>query len=186
MDDLQKQKVISEAAHFWNSGKPYSAGMLIFERIPLIFRPFWAANQLEFVRPYSRHLPEIDIALKFAREPDVWPIERCDEAHRIFYKIRRVSLVDQHDPILTLAEHVTGITYTARQYPAPFDHDRGWRIVDQLYNVAKRYQLDMAMTLNIVAQERYITLDAPIKCHSGCGWCFQPRWNYLELFNPKT
>ena len=185
LNDLQKQQVIEQAQDYWNKGNPLKTGLIIFERIPLEFRPIWAADILEFVYPHFTPIPEIAVGLEFARQPDQWPPSRSREAHRIFDEIRGQRLELNNikaieDRILELAEHMVGITYTARQYPAPFDHDRGWRIVKQLYHITTQIPLDEMKAWQTLANEDYILLDAPINCNPGCPICHPPRWEYFS------
>ncbi len=185
MDDLQKREIIERAKAYWDNNSPLKTGLIIFERIPLEFRPVWAADILAFVYPHLTPMPEVTAALEFASQPDQWPLSRSSEAHRIFVNIswQQGEFADFYSveaQILELAKHMAGITYTARQYPAPFDHHRGWSIVEQLHNITKQIPLDEVKAWEIVANERYILLDAPISCNPGCPICHPPRWEYFS------
>lgn len=187
MDSSLRSTIIAEARVYWDRGYPIKTGMLIFERIPLEFRAAWSADILEFAyRPFEP-ISEIDAVLEFARNPEQWPVTKARQAHDLFGAVRRRSLElpekTEFDYLVsTLAEHTTGITYTSRQYPAPFDHNRGWRIVEIFKNLIALISLDEFDAWQILVNENYLLLDFPIICHPGCPVCFHPdspKWDYL-------
>jgi hypothetical protein len=185
LNDQQKLEIIEQAKVHWNGGNALKTGEIIFERIPLELRSFWASDLLEFVYPQITPVPEITAALDFATQPEHWSRFRYQEAHRIFDELRSLlgQLADVDDikaDILTLAEYTVAITYTARQYPAPFDHNKGWRIVDQFYRLVKRLSFDEVTAWDELTNKIYIRLEAPISCHSGCNVCHPPRWDYVK------
>src|SRR4051812_18878531 len=128
MDSVQKQQIVNQAKDFWDRGVPVKAGMLIFERIPLEKRADWAVNILDFIYQHFNPIPEIDAVVEFARRAELWPKLRYREAHGLFDAVRVRSLnlspIDPLDEkISRFAENTAGITYSSRQYPAPFDHN---------------------------------------------------------------
>jgi hypothetical protein len=180
MNDEQRLQIVAQARAYWDEGFPRRTGMVIFECIPLDDRPLWAADLLEAVYSHIPPIPQVTAVLEFATKPELWPHSRRHEAHGIFDAVRDINLTSDesaHYQILDLAEDAAGITYTARQYPAPFDHARGWRIVELLYHLIKTLALDETDAWQIVANKRYILLDAPIRCNPGCPTCMFPGWD---------
>jgi hypothetical protein len=188
LDNLQRQQIIEQARSYWDKGEPLKTGLIIFERIPLAYRPVWAADILESVYLHFTSMPEMTAALDFARQPDQWPSSRYTEAKQIFVALswQQSQLPDFYSvesQILELAKHMVGVTYTARQYLAPFDHHRGWSIVESLYSFVNELSLNEGDAWSIIANEEYILLDAPISCNPGCPICHPPRWSYNNILN---
>jgi hypothetical protein len=185
LDDLQKRQIIDEAWTYWQSGEPLRAGMIIFEHLPLKNRPSWAADLLGIAYYHFPDVPEVDAVVEFARYPGDWYPLRYREAHMIFDRVRQLSLQvnnfdsDEKD-LLRLAEYTAKITYTSRQYPAPFDHNAGWYIVQELHSIVKRLALDEDAIRAKVTGERFSFLAEPICCHPACPLCQRhgPRWDY--------
>jgi len=177
MNDEHQSQIIARAKAHWDAGIHALAGSRVFEHIPLTHCPIWAANLLQAVYQHIPPVPEVTAVLEFGWLPEQWPRFRAREAHEIFDAVRRINnMADvetvQHQ-IFDLAEDAAGVIYTARQYPAPFDYERGWRIVERYYRVVQRLSLDMSQAWDIVADKRYILqdLDASFRCTIGCPLC---------------
>lgn len=186
MNSAERSQIIAEASAFWHQDQPVKAGMLIFERIPLHLRPQWSAAILELAYPYIEPLPEIDLVFNFVREPQLWPLDKSREAHGVFDAVREFSIArgfpsDLIQSVCTLAENVAGITYTSRQFNAPFDHNRGWRIAEDIRAINTHLSnskfVDAAWQSH--CSEQYILLDVPVRCNRGCPICYPPKWDYL-------
>ena len=172
MDKLAKQQVISEAFEYWNAGRLIEAGQTIFESIPVAYRHRWAAEILQVASQRFPKLAEVDAVLEFATTPDKYGRGResnYSEAHRI------VDAVNWRDSlILKLATQVGKVVYTAQQYPAPYDHNAGWRIVEVLKQIVQQVNdADFAKTAwATLCNEKYIELDKPVMCHPACPVCY--------------
>jgi hypothetical protein len=190
MNSAERSQIIAEANAFWQKDQPVKAGMLIFERISLDMRPQWAAAILELAYPYIDPLSEIDQVFNFVREPESWSLEENHKAHGVFDAVRRFCNArgfpsDLIESVCRLAENVAGITYTSRQFNAPFDHNRGWLIAQNITTINVHLPnlkfLDAAWQVHCA--EQYILLDAPISCNRGCPICHPPKWDYLPNIN---
>jgi len=186
MNSIERAKIIATANAFWHEDQPVNAGMLIFERIPLDLRPQWAAAILEMAYLYIEPLPEIDRVFNFVRQPEAWPLEKGREAHGVFDAVRHFCKArgfpsDLLESVCGLAENVAGITFTSRQFAAPFDHNRGWWIAQNIKTINSH--LPPTKFLEVAWQahgdEQYILLDVPVSCNRGCPICHPPRWDYL-------
>jgi hypothetical protein len=184
MDNIKKQQIIAEARIYWDAEHPIKAGMLIFERVPLDFRAEWATSILEFVYAHIEPVPEIDAVLEFAKNPNQWPMAKAGQAHDLFTAVRKRSLertptTEIDNLISRLAENTTAVTYNSRQYPAPFDHQKAWRIADLFKELVARLQLGDDIAWRVLSNQYYILLDTPISCNSACPMCHPPKWDYL-------
>jgi hypothetical protein len=186
MNDEKKNQIIAEARVYWDKGLPFHTGITLFERIPLRYRGRWAAQMLEAAYLHIPPIPEVTAAIEFARTPTMLSEDQGYMAHSVFSALRNLRLETSDldslsEQIVVLAEHTTGITYTARQYPAPYDHNRGWRIVEEFYVLVKQIPMHEIHSWSIVANPRYILLDAPVPCNPGCPICQRPRWDYGSI-----
>jgi hypothetical protein len=193
MNSEERLQIIAQANAFWLQAQPVKAGMLIFERIPLDLRPKWAATILELAYVYIEPLPQIDQVFNFVREPQSWPLDKGREAHGVFDAVRifcqaRGFPSDLIESVCGLAENVAGITYTSRQFNAPFDHNRGWRLAQDIKAINAYLStptfLDAAWQAH--CDEQYIVLDAPVTCNRGCPICRLPKWDYLPNIKLST
>jgi len=186
MDAAQRSQIIAEANAFWLQNQPIKAGMLIFERIPLHLRPKWATTILELAYTYIESVPAIDKVFNFVREPEAWSLENGRQAHQVFDDVRLFSIArnfpsDLVESVCVLAENVAGITYTSRQFSAPFDHDRGWRIAQNIKTINEYLPNTPFLnnTWQAYCDPQYILLDTPLTCNRGCPVCQHPKWDYL-------
>lgn len=188
LSEAEKQEIIAEAQLHYQNGDPLRAGMLIYERIPLEKREKWAGSILELLYSQIEPTPELDASLKFVQEPHLWPVERRREAHFIFDAIPHQSWNEPprpdtlYDLICSLARDVVGVTYTTRQFPAQFDHYRGWSIVEWAKKIVE-FVNDADLSDSVwqaIFDDRYIALTSAISCHPGCPTCRSPRWIYFD------
>jgi len=149
---------IAQAQRDWEAGRALDAGRLIYERIPPRQRPGWAARALEAVRGLIPKTPEIDSVLEIARDPARWRA-----AHAAFTAVRALTL-EAKDPlveaVLHLAENVAKVTYNASGGPAPFDHDAGWWVAQNLHGIISRGG-EKASTLRAEAWSLLSTMRSP-------------------------
>lgn len=143
MDEALKSEIIGKAREYWMAGRTQEAGTLIFEHIPVIHRPIWAANVLAVACSDNPTVPEIEAVLDFARNPEQWRHKTSNEAHGVFNAVRwrAINLPSSgqiYDKILSLAEDTAKVTYNAYQYSAPFDHWAGWYIAVNLKHIEEQ------------------------------------------------
>ncbi len=170
MDDLQRQQIVRKALGLWKNEQPLQAGGIIFECIPVDMRYLWAFDILKFAYSLYPQNIEIDKVLEFAEHPEKWKEgrEKLLEAHRI------VDNVNHSDElILQVATQAGKIIYTSQQFPAPFDHVAGWKIVEYLKEIVrdKKDELLEEKAWEILTNPKYLLLDAPVMCHPNCPSC---------------
>jgi hypothetical protein len=194
MDSLLKQKIIHSAKHLWDQGNLLEAGMLLFERIPLSFRPLWGADLLAFASQRFSDVPQIQDVIAFGRTPHEWAndtsLEQGKKAHKVFDSVRLLTLEEgQKDMnnnlygnLLLLAENVAKVTYNAYSFAAPFDHDAGWWIIANLRRITDLVNDNdfSAAAWKVLTNEAYIELEAPIRCNPQCPTCL-----WLQTFEIK-
>jgi hypothetical protein len=185
METIQQNIIVANAKRFLAQGQAFKAGMLIFERIPLELRPEWCTNIFELAYQHISPLPEIETLLDFVKHPEHWPLEESRRAHGVFDAIPQCSSPTTSDEriyqtVLYMAENVAGITYTSRQFTAPFDHNRGWRIAENISEISQFLDDEFAnKAWQMHFDPRYIQLDIPVSCSRGCPICHPPKWDYL-------
>lgn len=130
----------------WQSGEALEAGRLLYEVIPTLQRPLWAASVLELCIDLIPNTPEINTILEIARTQRRWA-----ESKEAFKSIRKLTLQADEEArnaksidynllyrtVLCLAENVAKVVFNATSSLAPYDRDSGWWVVDNLYLVAK-------------------------------------------------
>lgn len=127
------------AFEYWNGGKSFDAGKLIFEALPNALRPRWASRILRLLLVKSgTQSPLFDPVMLTAEQPSRW-----SNGHRVFSKVRaEVLRLDEllrqdlqskeqklHHALLCFAELVMKVTYNATSPFDEFDEDSGWWIV---------------------------------------------------------
>ena len=194
MDSSLKQKVIHSAKLQWDERNLLEAGMVLFERIPISFRPLWGADILTFASQKISGVAEIQDVITFARTPDEWANNASKDkgkaAHNFFDSVRRLTLEEEKKEtkdklyvnVLVLAENVAKVTYNAYGYGAPFDHDAGWWIVANLKGIAEIMNNTnfSASVWNVLANEKYFELETPTRCNPHCPTCL-----WLQTFDIK-
>ena len=194
MELLLKQKIIRSAKESWDQRNLIEAGMLLFERIPLSFRPLWGADILDFASQRISNIAQIQNVIAFARMPDEWAnstsTDKRKKAHNFFDSVRRLTSEEEQKDIkdkryinlLSLAENVAKVTYNAYGYDAPFDHHAGWWIVVNSKIIAEIVNdTDFSATAwKVLTNEVYFELETPIRCHPQCPTC-----QWLKTFEIK-
>lgn len=167
MNDSQKKQVIQKAFEFWENGQAFQAGSVIFECVPLDKRHLWAFHILNFAYSIYPRNTDIEAVLEFSEHPEKWK-QHAHEAHKIVDKVNRMG-----DLIFDLATQVGKIVYTAQQFPAPFDHNAGWKIAECLKEmVLQKDEVEFtSKAWSVLANPSFIILDKPIMCHSNCPTC---------------
>lgn len=136
-----KMEISQKAYQLWNENKAIEAGKLIYESLPEIKRPLWASNILSFCLKLTRSKPEFLTVINTANDPKQWK-----NAHEVFQLVRKLTLIDEQDRnqdeifsgILNLAENTAKVTYNAGNFSAPFDHDSGWWIIQNLKYIVEK------------------------------------------------
>lgn len=130
------EALLEEAHTHWNNGDPYKAGDMLYDHIPVVERPAWAAKILSVVKErLNTNIPEIDRLLAIAATPEQWP-----QAYDVFHSLRKQTLAAEKSNtgdkdhnirvfLLLLAENVAKVIYNASGKAAPFDHDSGQVLV---------------------------------------------------------
>jgi hypothetical protein len=195
IDPSLKQKIIHSTKHLWNEGNLLEAGMVLFERIPLSFRPLWGADILTFACQRISNVVQIQDVIEFARTPEEWAdntdsIDKRKKAHNFFDSVRLLTLEEEqkdtnnklYGNLLLLAENVAKVTFNAYGYEAPFDHNAGWWIVANLKRITDLVKdADFsAAAWKVLTNERYIELETPIRCNPQCSTCL-----WLQTFEIK-
>src|SRR6185436_8546856 len=182
MDSSLKQKVIYSAKLLWDERNLMEAGMLLFERIPLPFRPLWGADILTFASQRISFVAQIQDVITFARTPDEWvnsaSQDKGKKAHNFFDAVRLLTLEEERKDtkdklyinMLLLAENVAKVTYNAYSYGAPFDHSAGWWIIANLKGITEIVNdTDFsASAWKVLTNEEYIELETPTRCNPHC------------------
>jgi len=129
---------LEQIADHWNNGQALQAGRLIFDNIPSVARPRWAARVLRLYLRYTGVDPsKFSNVLQTAENPDLWK-----NGHDVFDELRRAVLSLQElqksvgltrDQVvfagaLNLSELVAKVTYNASNPIDEFDEDSGWWI----------------------------------------------------------
>jgi len=176
--DRTPADAIDQARAYWQSGHQLHAGCILYERVPRELRPVWAASVLAAACRHIPMVPEIEAVLTFARNPNEWgdgAEGKCAEAHGFFDAVRARTLQCEnrnrlYKSILVLAENVAKVTYNVYGYPAPFDHDAGWRIAQNLSCVvaAVNDAEFAAEAWSILSSKEYVRLTAPVVCNLHC------------------
>ena len=194
MDSLLKQKIIHSAKHLWDEGRLLEAGMILFERIPLPFRPSWGADILAFASQHISDITQIQDVIAFARTPSEWAEttskDKGKKAHNFFDSVRLLTLDEERKDskddkfynLLLLAENVAKVTYNAYGYSAPFDHDAGWWIIAILKKITDLVnETEFSSTAwKVLTNEAYIELETPTRCNPSCPTCL-----WLQTFEIK-
>lgn len=129
---------IAAAYVHWSTGSPLEAGRLIYEQIPDVRRPPWAAAILDLCRPLIPPVPEIDAVREIAADSRRWK-----DAHAAFRLVRRLTLEAEgtesatavYRGVLYVTENAAKVIYNASGEAAPFDEDSGWWLVSSLRHV---------------------------------------------------
>jgi len=194
MDPSLKQKIIHFAKHLSDEGNLLEAGMILFERIPLPFRPLWGADMLAFASQRVSGVTQIQDVIAFARTPSEWADTASKDtgkkAHNFFDSVRRLTLEEERKDkkdnlyinMLLLAENVAKLTYNAYGYGAPFDHHAGWWIIANIKRITDIVnETDFSATAwKVLTNEAYIELETPTRCNPHCPTCL-----WLQTFDIK-
>jgi hypothetical protein len=138
-DRIEPRSRLDLARAYWRGGMPRDAGAIVYEALEQSQRPGWAASLLAFAVARVPAPETVATTIAIAREPARWL-----EARRVFDELRgytlRVEASKASDmgllSILHLAENTAKVTYNASGLPAPFDHDSGWWVASNLFDVA--------------------------------------------------
>jgi hypothetical protein len=105
---------------------------MVYEQLPKDVRPGWAGSILDLCRRRFPHVREVD---------DVYFIS-CDCTHwararHAFDAVRCLTLAETAPfpgaPLLfRLAENTAKVIYNASGASAPYDHNAGWKVVEDL------------------------------------------------------
>lgn len=134
---------IEQATNFWSSGNSLEAGRILYEHIPSELRPGWAANILHLCRSLRNPIAELDAVFEIAQDSSRW-LEAYDAFRRLRKLVLQVEKMRVNDriylSILSLGENTAKVTYNSSGGPAPFDHDAGWWIVQNLKTICDEVQ----------------------------------------------
>jgi hypothetical protein len=129
------------AKQLWDSGAALEAGRLLFETIPPLDRPQWAAGLLDLCCALLRSPPvEVLVVRTLATDPDRW-----SEGHSAFDAVRDLVLREEARvfgrnkillEVLFVAENTARIIYNASAPPDPFDADSGWWLAENLRSLS--------------------------------------------------
>jgi len=181
MDIVLKCRIINIVRSHWETECYPKAGLILYERIDRKNRPLWVADILCATHGYITPISQVEDIIAFATNPILWgdgSITKRPEAHD-FFNVARTAMNQSTNedilrkPTLLLAENAAKITYNAYGYEAPFDHDAGWCIVENVLDLKKAVN-NPEFTVKIweaLCQEKYITLDQPIRCNPYCKVC---------------
>jgi hypothetical protein len=132
---------ISDLARaYWRGGRPLDSGKVVYEALEPGQRPGWAGSLLRFaIGAVVAPLGEIAAAIPLATDPTRW-----HEGYTLFERIRQhtvraeatLSAGDPQLALLHLAENTAKVAYNASGGPRPFDHDAGWWLVANLFDIA--------------------------------------------------
>jgi hypothetical protein len=191
-EHVKHQVVINEAEKSWNGENPSEAGRVIFEHIPRKDRFIWAASILELACNRLSTIPsEIEAILDLAKNHNRWGEGEegtWKDAHAIVVAAIGLALTHEdslNTSISTLAMNVGKVVYNARWYPAPFDHNAGWEIAENLREIVAHAN-DPEFTAeawSALSNEKYIKLMKPIMCNPNCALCYA---NGLIPISEKT
>jgi hypothetical protein len=140
--EQQKNTHLVQAAEYWAKGQPLKAGEVIYENLPLQFRPKWASRILKIVLNRGGVQSSLFDQVLIAADDEFL----YKSGHRVFSAIRESTLkLDElrrdHDlsedqkllaSVLSLAELVAKVIYNATNPPDEFDEDSGWWIAAHL------------------------------------------------------
>ena len=177
MNNLQKQQLSQEAQKLWQTNQAYEASKLIFEHIPREDRATWAGNILKAAYPHFPLAPDIEAVIQFTENANNWSQERQKEAMQIVDTVNRFSKrppIPFPQLIYNLAAMVGKITYNAQHFPAPYDHNAGWKIGEILKQIAQGIdsQKFEENAWKQLCNEQFLELDQPIICHPACPICY--------------
>jgi len=137
-----KKKIIEEAKQVWSTGDYFNASKIIYEHIPVNYRPFWAADLLGISCHMITDIDDlINDVIEIAYDKNRWK-----EAKDMFDKIRLLVLKEQEKnnndttlkEILYLAEKTCKIIYNSTQNYALFDTNVGWKIGMNILHIIDR------------------------------------------------
>ena len=125
------------ARDYWNTGRPFQAGKMIYEQLSKEDRPVWAGNSLDLCRHRFPRVGEVDQVYFVACDPTHWL-----RAQQSFEAVRALA-VGGDSPfsganlLFRLAEDTAKVIYNASGGPAPYDHNAGWRLVEDLHAICE-------------------------------------------------
>ena len=166
-----------ETQDLWQTNQAYEASKFIYEHIPRQNRATWAGNILKLAYPHFSPAADIEAVIQFAENANLWSQDRQKEACSIIDTVNRFpKKLPTPFPqlIYLLATNVGKVAYNAKHFPAPYDHDAGWQIGENLKQIAQAIA-SQEFEENAWVQlcnEQFLQLDQPIICHPACPICF--------------
>jgi hypothetical protein len=121
------------AREYWESGRPLQAGKMIYENLPKEFRPHWAGNVLDVGRRRFPQVREVDEVYFISCAAPHW-----ERARQAFEAVRALTLANPAAfpgaaLLFRLAENTAKVIYNASGGPASYDHNAGWKLVEDLH-----------------------------------------------------
>ena len=125
------------ARSYLDTGRSLQAGKMVYEQLPKDFRPHWAGSILDLCRGRFPHVREVDEVYFISCAAPHW-----ERARQSVVAIRNLTCSDTAPfagaPLLfRLAEHTAQVIYNASGGAAPYDHNVGWKLVEDLHVICE-------------------------------------------------
>lgn len=110
---------------------------MVYERLPRDYRPHWAGNILDLCRSRFPHLREVDEVYFVSCDATHW-----ERAQQSFDAVRALTLSNTAPfsgaaLLFRLAENTAKVIYNASGGSVPYDHNAGWRLVEDLHAICE-------------------------------------------------
>lgn len=124
----------------WTVEDLAATGRIIYEAVPIDWRPDWAGSILLFAASEDFLCDELAGIVDLSIDEKKWV-----EAHDAFQRIRQLTLqneefgkIESHQQfVLDIGETAAKVIYNASGGAAPFDYDAGWRMAPRVKKLAE-------------------------------------------------